>query len=82
MLNAVEIKVEDGTVQHAAVVFVDNGESGRVHNVIDAERITECLDKRGFARPHLAIEGEDVAVLVVKLRGSGKLTRGFVDTID
>ena len=26
VLNAVEIKVEDGTVQHAAVVFVDNGE--------------------------------------------------------
>jgi len=82
VLNAVEIKVEDGTVQHAAVVFVDNSEGGRIYHVINAEHVAERLDKCGFARSHLAIKGKDVAVLVIKLRGSGKLTRGFVDTID
>ena len=82
MLDAIEVEVKHRAVQHIAVIFVDNGEGGRIDHVVDTEHVAECLDEGGFAGAHLAVEREDVAMLVIEMCGVGKTASGFADAID
>ena len=82
VLDTIEIKVENRSLQHCAVIFVDDGKSGRVHDIIHAEGVAECFDKSSFSCAHLAIEGKDITALVTKVyRGNKFLCRG-VDAIN
>ncbi len=62
-VDTVEIKVVDWKAL-CALVFVNDGEGGAVYDVVDSESLADGFDESGFAGPHLAVEGEDVAFKV------------------
>ena len=76
-VDTVEIKVVDWKAL-CALVFVDDGEGGAVYDVVDSESLADGFDESGFAGPHLAVEGEDVA----RWHGGDELSRGLADVVD
>ena len=57
VVDAVEIEVVDASVA-LALVLVDDGERGAGHGVGGPEFCGDFTDERGFARAHLAAEGD------------------------
>ena len=82
VLDAIEVEVEHWSFQYCAVVFVDNGECGRIDHIVYSQNITECFDKGGFAGSHLAVEGEDIATFIAEIDRSHKFLCCGVDAID
>lgn len=58
-LDTVEVEVEDRSVEHRAVVLVDDGERGAVDHIVDTKLLAEGFDESRLARAHLTVEGVD-----------------------
>ena len=65
--------------QFAAVwtVFIDDGESGRVDDILHAEAFAYGFGEGGFAGSHLAVHGKDGVVT----HGRDEFPGGLVDVI-
>lgn len=55
-LDAVEIEMEDGTIENLGVILVDDGKGGTVDDIVHTEFFAEGLDEGGLSCSHLAVE--------------------------